>query len=60
MAHRRFARTIAAEMAEPEETASAATPSVPSASVRNVVKRIWDGRERRTVLDDVSFELGAA
>jgi putative ABC transport system ATP-binding protein len=28
-----------------------------SASVRNVVKRIWDGRERRTVLDDVSFEL---
>jgi putative ABC transport system ATP-binding protein len=30
---------------------------VPSASVRNVVKRIWDGRERRTVLDDVSFEL---
>ena len=31
--------------------------SVPSASIRNVVKRIWDGRERRTVLEDVSFEL---
>ncbi len=31
--------------------------STPSASVRNVVKRIWDGRERRTVLDDVSFDL---
>jgi putative ABC transport system ATP-binding protein len=30
---------------------------VPSASVRNVVKRIWDGREKRTVLDDVSFDL---
>ena len=28
-----------------------------SASVRNVVKRIWDGSERRTVLDDVSFDL---
>jgi putative ABC transport system ATP-binding protein len=30
---------------------------VPAASVRSVVKRIWDGRERRTVLDDVSFDL---
>jgi putative ABC transport system ATP-binding protein len=30
---------------------------VPSASVRNVVKRIWDGRDKRTVLDDVSFDL---
>ena len=30
---------------------------VPSASVRNVVKRIWDGRERRTVVYDVSFDL---
>lgn len=30
---------------------------VPSVSVRNVVKRIWDGRERRTVLVDVSFDL---
>jgi putative ABC transport system ATP-binding protein len=29
----------------------------PSASIRSVVKRIWDGRERRTVLDDVSFDL---
>ncbi len=28
-----------------------------SASVRNVVKRIWDGRERRIILADVSFEL---
>src|SRR6476469_7553976 len=28
-----------------------------SASVRNVVKRIWDGRERRTVIEDVSFDL---
>lgn len=37
----------------PEDTA---VPPA-SASVRNVVKRIWDGRERRTVLDDVSFEL---
>jgi putative ABC transport system ATP-binding protein len=31
--------------------------AVLSASVRNVVKRIWDGSERRTVLDDVSFDL---
>lgn len=31
---------------------------VPAASIKNVVKRIWDGRERRTVLDDVSFDLG--
>lgn len=30
----------------------------PSASVRHVVKRLWDGRERRTVLDDVTFDLG--
>jgi len=29
----------------------------PAASVRNVVKRIWDGREKRTVVDDVSFDL---
>ncbi|MDB4941811.1 MAG: Cell division transporter, ATP-binding protein FtsE [Labilithrix sp.] len=28
-----------------------------AASVRNVVKRIWDGREKRTVVDDVSFDL---
>lgn len=28
-----------------------------AASVKNVVKRIWDGRERRTVVDDVSFDL---
>ncbi|MBX3185965.1 MAG: ABC transporter ATP-binding protein [Labilithrix sp.] len=28
-----------------------------AASVRNVVKKIWDGEERRTVLDDVSFDL---
>ena len=25
--------------------------------VRNVVKRIWDGREKRTVVDDVSFDI---
>lgn len=31
--------------------------SFPAASVRNVVKRIRDGRERRTVLDDVSFDV---
>lgn len=31
--------------------------SVPAASVRNVVKKIWDGRDRRTVLDDVSFDI---
>jgi putative ABC transport system ATP-binding protein len=30
----------------------------PAASIRNVVKRIRDGEERRTVLDDVSFDLG--
>ncbi len=30
---------------------------LPAASVRNVVKRIWDGREKRTVVDDVSFDL---
>jgi putative ABC transport system ATP-binding protein len=29
----------------------------PAASIRNVVKRIWDGREKRTVVDDVSFDL---
>jgi putative ABC transport system ATP-binding protein len=42
-----------------EMPAERAAPSklVPSASIRNVVKRIWDGRERRTVLDDVSFEI---
>ena len=45
-------------MPEPEDAATAVPPPVPSASVRNVVKRIWDGRERRTVLDDVSFDLG--
>ena len=45
-------------MPEPEDAATAAPPRAPSASVRNVVKRIWDGRERRTVLDDVSFDLG--
>jgi putative ABC transport system ATP-binding protein len=28
-----------------------------AASVKNVVKRVRDGRERRTVLDDVSFDL---
>src|SRR5258708_7522060 len=28
-----------------------------AARVQNVVKRIWDGRERRILLDDVSFEL---
>jgi putative ABC transport system ATP-binding protein len=31
--------------------------TVPTASVRNIVKRIWDGREKRTVVDDVSFDL---
>ena len=44
-------------MPDPDEAATAAPASVPSASVRNVVKRIWDGRERRTVLEDVSFDL---
>ena len=29
----------------------------PAASIRNVTKKIWDGRERRVVLDDVSFEI---
>lgn len=29
----------------------------PAASVRDVVKRVRDGRERRTVLDGVSFDL---
>jgi putative ABC transport system ATP-binding protein len=29
----------------------------PAASIRNVTKRIWDGRERRVVIDDVSFEI---
>src|SRR4051794_24476328 len=35
------------------------TVSVPvlAASIRNVVKRVRDGRDRRTVLDDVSFDL---
>ncbi len=32
-------------------------PPAPAASVRNIVKRVRDGRERRTVLDDVSFDL---
>ena len=30
---------------------------VPVASVRGVVKRVRDGRSRRTVIDDVSFDL---
>ena len=58
LAHRSFARTIGLAMPEPEDAATSVPPRVPSASVRNVVKRIWDGRERRTVLDDVSFDLG--
>ena len=29
----------------------------PAVRVRSVTKRIWDGRERRVVLDDVSFEI---
>lgn len=29
----------------------------PAASIRNVTKRIWDGRERRVVIDDVFFEI---
>jgi putative ABC transport system ATP-binding protein len=33
------------------------TEAVPAARVVNVVKRVRDGRERRTVLDDVSFDL---
>ncbi len=41
-----------------EERAVSTPPvAVLSASIRNVVKRIWDGSERRTVLDDVSFDL---
>ncbi len=32
-------------------------PRPAAASVRNVVKRIWDGREKRTVLHDISFDL---
>jgi putative ABC transport system ATP-binding protein len=28
-----------------------------AASIRNVTKKIWDGRERRVVLDDVSFDI---
>lgn len=36
--------------------ASVSAPPL-AASVRNVVKRIRDGAERRTVLDDVSFDL---
>jgi len=32
-------------------------PTPPAASLRNVVKRIWDGREKRVVVDDVSFDL---
>lgn len=38
-------------------TSPSASSSPLAASVRNVIKRIWDGRERRTVLDDVSFDL---
>jgi putative ABC transport system ATP-binding protein len=34
------------------------TTPLPAASIRHVVKRIRDGEERRTVLDDVSFDLG--
>ncbi|MCL2725818.1 MAG: ABC transporter ATP-binding protein [Polyangiaceae bacterium] len=29
----------------------------PAVRVQNVVKRIWDGRERRIVVDDVSFDI---
>jgi ABC-type lipoprotein export system ATPase subunit len=41
----------------PDGAHNRAGMDVLSASVRNVVKRIWDGSERRTVLDDVSFDL---
>lgn len=44
-------------MTETSPSASPPSPSPLAASVRNVIKRIWDGRERRTVLDDVSFDL---
>ncbi len=30
----------------------------PAARVADVVKRVWDGRERRTVLDGISFDIG--
>lgn len=36
---------------------SAPPETVPAARVRDVVKRVWDGRERRTVLDGVSFDI---
>lgn len=48
-------------MSETSPASSASSPASAApplaASVRNVIKRIWDGRERRTVLDDVSFDL---
>jgi putative ABC transport system ATP-binding protein len=50
-------RRIGLAMAAPVPSALRAPESRPAASVRNVVKKIWDGRERRTVLDDVSFDL---
>ncbi len=32
-------------------------PVAPAVRVQNVVKRVFDGREKRIVLDDVSFEI---
>jgi putative ABC transport system ATP-binding protein len=41
-------------VAHPAEVADEAPPAV---SARRVTKRVRDGRERRTVIDDVSFEI---
>jgi putative ABC transport system ATP-binding protein len=42
-------------VAHPPGTAS--VEPAPAAAVRDVVKRVRDGRERRTVLDGISFEV---
>jgi putative ABC transport system ATP-binding protein len=40
------------------ESAMTSLDLPPAARVSEVVKRVWDGRERRTVLDGVSFDIG--
>lgn len=44
-------------MASMSDRARDALASVPAVRVQNVVKRVLDGASRRTVLDDVSFEV---
>ena len=55
--HAKMSVLLAQLGTRPDDAHNRVGMDVLSASVRNVVKRIWDGSERRTVLDDVSFDL---